>query len=536
LHADEAYYWVYSKYLDWGYFDHPPMVAVFIKIGDFFNHSELSIRMIGIIANTLSIYFLWLIVKKYSENLKLFIVLFLSVLIFHVYSFIITPDSPLFFFAVSFLLVYQKYLEKDDWKLAALLGLICAGLLLSKYHGILIIFFVLISNPALFLRKSFWFAPLIAILAFFPHLYWQYENGFPTIHYHLFDRSASSYKFEYTAQYFLDQVLMMGPLVGWLFFYFGFKQKTDDKFIKALKFIVYGVLIFFFLSTFKGRVQAHWPLIEFIPLFILAYIFISRNTGRSILVKYKWLFVINIVLILLARFLLISTPESLRKVSIFAKYNDFDIWAEEIKEVAGDSYVVFQDGFQEPSLYNFHTNSLNSLSYNSVYYRKNQYDLWPIAQEAFNKRVLVVTKHPVDSMQESHTIHTIKGDFYGTWIDNFQFYPLVNFIPEGNDESWHPSQTRTISFVVENKGSHDVDFLSLKESLILGILKKGKLVETLPLDIDSEPFLLKSNSRQTINFPITAPVEKGKYKYIISIKTDFFPGTRNSQFIKMNVN
>jgi hypothetical protein len=21
---DEAYYWVYSKFLDWGYFDHPP--------------------------------------------------------------------------------------------------------------------------------------------------------------------------------------------------------------------------------------------------------------------------------------------------------------------------------------------------------------------------------------------------------------------------------------------------------------------------------------------------------------------------------
>ena len=28
LFDDEAYYWVYSKFLDWGYFDHPPMVAV----------------------------------------------------------------------------------------------------------------------------------------------------------------------------------------------------------------------------------------------------------------------------------------------------------------------------------------------------------------------------------------------------------------------------------------------------------------------------------------------------------------------------
>ena len=33
LAHDEAYYWMYSKYLSWGYFDHPPMIALIIKIG-----------------------------------------------------------------------------------------------------------------------------------------------------------------------------------------------------------------------------------------------------------------------------------------------------------------------------------------------------------------------------------------------------------------------------------------------------------------------------------------------------------------------
>src|SRR5690606_41643713 len=96
----------------------------------------------GIVAILFSMYFLWLIVSQYTDNIRLFIVLFLSVLIFHVYSFIITPDSPLLFFSVLFLLLYQRYLEKNSFGLAILLGLVCAGLLLSKYHGILIIFFV----------------------------------------------------------------------------------------------------------------------------------------------------------------------------------------------------------------------------------------------------------------------------------------------------------------------------------------------------------------------------------------------------------
>ena len=34
--SDEAYYGLYGRYLDWGYFDHPPMVALLIKISSFF--------------------------------------------------------------------------------------------------------------------------------------------------------------------------------------------------------------------------------------------------------------------------------------------------------------------------------------------------------------------------------------------------------------------------------------------------------------------------------------------------------------------
>jgi hypothetical protein len=30
---DEAYYWIFSQHLDWGYFDHPPMTALLIRAG-----------------------------------------------------------------------------------------------------------------------------------------------------------------------------------------------------------------------------------------------------------------------------------------------------------------------------------------------------------------------------------------------------------------------------------------------------------------------------------------------------------------------
>ena len=32
LLVEEAYYWNYSQHLDWSYLDHPPMVALLIKV------------------------------------------------------------------------------------------------------------------------------------------------------------------------------------------------------------------------------------------------------------------------------------------------------------------------------------------------------------------------------------------------------------------------------------------------------------------------------------------------------------------------
>ena len=57
LLADEAYYWVYRKHISWGYFDHPPMVAVWIFISNFFfENNELSVRFFSAFTFSFTIY------------------------------------------------------------------------------------------------------------------------------------------------------------------------------------------------------------------------------------------------------------------------------------------------------------------------------------------------------------------------------------------------------------------------------------------------------------------------------------------------
>jgi 4-amino-4-deoxy-L-arabinose transferase-like glycosyltransferase len=537
LHPDEAYYWVYAQFLDWGYFDHPPFVAIYIKIGSLLFKNTLGLRLLTVISYTASILLLWQIVKKYGANVKLFIILVSAVLIFHVYAFITTPDVPLLFFSILFLLLYQLYLKEDKTIWAIALGFTAAGLMLSKYHGILLIILVLLSNLKLFTRRTFYITIVLAVVLCLPHLYWQYLNGFPSFYYHLIDRSATPYRFDYTTQYFLDQVLMMGPLVGWLLFYYAYKAKTnEDLFIKALKFVSYGVIIFFFFSTFKGRVQAQWPLIEFTAIFILAYIYAVQHPQHF--KKYKWLFGANIFLIVLARFIIMSFIPGLDKIKFVASFKNFDVWAQEIAKVAQGNPIIFEDGFQQPSYFNFYTQSLNAVAYNSVYYRQTQYDLWPLEDSVQHKKVMLIRAGEA-TLTKQKTINTIKGPFHYTWIDSVQFYPKINFKPIDFSKKWAKNEERTINFTVVNPYDKSINFKTKSHkwpiTLQYGYLKDGKVIEINLLPYAINKINLSPKTAQNISLKIKAPSAEGNYKLFISIKTDPFAGTRNSKMIGMKV-
>ena len=64
LQDDEAYYWVYSQYLDWGYFDHPPMIGLLVKMGYTIFPNELGVRLFPLLLNIFS--FDWLLLRKPS--------------------------------------------------------------------------------------------------------------------------------------------------------------------------------------------------------------------------------------------------------------------------------------------------------------------------------------------------------------------------------------------------------------------------------------------------------------------------------------
>ncbi|TWR24534.1 glycosyltransferase family 39 protein [Mucilaginibacter achroorhodeus] len=536
LHADEAYYWIYSRFLAWGYFDHPPMVAVFIKLGYALFQNEFGVRLLTVCCSSIALYTIWLVVRQYGVRALWFNLIIAGTFIFNIYGFTTTPDVPLFLFTVLFFYFYKKYLEDDNIKLTLLLALIIACLLYSKYHAVLVIGFTIISNPALLKRKSFWLMTGVATLLFLPHILWQVKHGYPTITYHLFDRSEAGYRIDQTLGYIPAQLAMGGPFIGWFIFYAAFRNKATDPFKRGLVVNAAGTFIFFLLNSLKGIVEPHWTLIAFIPLVILALISI-HEAGKP----YTWLMrlaAVNLVFIFVLRACLIFGPAWLRKVDQFKSYYGFKDWAHLVKQKAGDHYVIMSEGFQNPSKYDFYNNTTKGMSYDARDYRRTQFSLWPIEDSLQHKRIYLLLNWNNPAVTRD-TIQNEAGTWFGGWVDDVRTYQKVTIAVNTKEVKAKPGQKLQFDLTITNPYPFAITFanLGVKHPVFL---ETCFFIHTTPVDVqqaggDFNRISLQKGQSALYKITAIAPQKPGKYDLFFSLRTEPFTGSRNSRFIKLIV-
>ncbi|AKA34723.1 ArnT family glycosyltransferase [Flagellimonas lutaonensis] len=448
---DEAYYWYYAQDLAWGYFDHPPMVAFLAKISSFFFDGELGVRFMGCILGVGTFLVLWQLIasKEKHKYVPFFFVLLFSMPLLNAYGFLTLPDTPLLFFTTLFLLIYKKFLERATIGISLALGLVMAALMYSKYHAVLVILFVFLSNVALIRNRFAWLAVATALVCYFPHFAWLYNNDLVTIKYHLFERPNQPYSFEkFTLGYILNLVLVFGLLFPWVYWAL-LKTKAKDRFKKALQFLAYGVILFFFLSSFNRRVQTQWIIVICIPLAILTYeYFLSRPTPR------KWIMRLGLTstaILLFARVGLVHEP----LFPVVYETHGNKEWVNTLKEKAGDIPVVFENSYRRAPMYAFYSGN-TSYSLNNFHYRQNQYSIDDSEEKVQNRRVLYVTKY---AKKGDISYTNARGTlFYGIFIDNFRSYRKLRCLVEDLPIDL---QQDSLMVKVYNPYPHDIDLGNL---------------------------------------------------------------------------
>ncbi len=448
LDPDEAYYWMYSQQLDWGYFDHPPMVALLIKVGSSWLGGALGVRLGSILIFAATLYGLWRLVGEPKERDKLiqFFLLASAMPILQLYGFVATPDSPLLLFSVFFFLQYQAFLEKDSWANTLGLSLIMALLLYSKYHGVLLIFFTVLSNLRLLANPKFYLAGLVGASLYLPHLYWQYIHDFPTFRYHLEGRN-DTYELKYTFNYLLNQLLIFSPFL--LPFIIKLLRKSpQDLLERAFFFVSFGFWAFFFYSTFNGHVEPQWTAILCIPFVVLLYrrYIVEEEEDR----RFRPMVRLTLLLLILIRIgLLFPLP------GVELPFHRAD-WVAELQKEVEDRPVVFIDSYRNPSIYAFYSGQ-PAYTYTDILYRFNQYDIWDHEQEIHDQQILFVG--PKDWEPEVAQIwrHGRK-DFRLAERIHYQVTQKLQVQYQDKDIRWAPGDSIQLPISLYNPYSHNINF------------------------------------------------------------------------------
>jgi 4-amino-4-deoxy-L-arabinose transferase-like glycosyltransferase len=276
----------------------------------------------------------------------------------------------------------KKYFEEENYKTISLLGLSIALLLYAKYHGVLLIFFTIVAIPELFKRKSFYLVALIAFIAFFPHILWQYQHNFSTLRYHFLERPSSAFRIEKSLEYLLLQLLLPGLFVGPVVWYGVFKKKIISNFDRSMKFICIGTVIFFLFSGFNKKIEANWTIFLTIPLIYL--------TNSLQLWTNKWivrLLYVSFSIVVSFRILLTFSPE-LIKIKRLTEFHGWKNWSSMVNQICGHETII-ANTYQIASKLSFYLQKeVDSLNYKS---RKNQFDYWEFEKKNPTEKLCYLT-------------------------------------------------------------------------------------------------------------------------------------------------
>jgi 4-amino-4-deoxy-L-arabinose transferase-like glycosyltransferase len=185
LAPDEDYYLLWAQHLQAGYFDHPPMVAWWIKAGTMLcGNSALGVRLLGPLAGAIGSVLLWDAAEQLAPGRGLIAAALLNAtLLIGAGVIIMTPDTPLLLFWTLGLAALARLIASGNprWWLAV--GLAAGGMLLSKYTALLFIiavFLWLVTSAAGRRRLATpwpWAGMLLALLIFSPNITWNAAHG-----------------------------------------------------------------------------------------------------------------------------------------------------------------------------------------------------------------------------------------------------------------------------------------------------------------------------------------------------------------------
>ena len=300
LGNDEAYYWLYTQKLQWNYFDHPPMVALLVKLFTFnslLDQYPFFLRLGSIVGCAISAWFLFKAVSILHSQRAGFFAAALYNASFYAgvtAGLYVMPDSPqMIFWTFCFWMLARISVDDNNWKTWIFFGIGAGLCIMSKIHGIFIpagvVLFALLYKRAWLKKPQFYLSLIIIAFIISPILFWNIEYDFITYSFHskrvTVDESAikyGSFLKEILHQSFFNNpfnvALIILAVIAWL------KKRIQRTPAISVYFFIGLPLscILLFVSLFRDTVLIHWSGPAYVSLLPVAAIYLAEVSKKIV--------------------------------------------------------------------------------------------------------------------------------------------------------------------------------------------------------------------------------------------------------------
>lgn len=319
LGTDESYYRLYGQLLQWNYFDHPPMVAIWVRaftVNLLLEKFEGFIRLGSVTGCALSTWLMYKLVSQLSTEKAGWFAACLYNASFYTgitAGIFIMPDAPqMIFWTLSLWMIIKITIDDRKWLYWILLGAAAGLCIMSKIHGIFIWFglglYTIFFQREWLKNPRFYVAAMITLLFISPIFIWNINYDFVTYRFHSerVEFDPLSPKWFGIIREFVGQLVLNNPINAILIFIALIKYKELKKSMQALTiFNCIGlpfILVLLAISLYRDTLP-HWSGPAYVALLPLAAINLAKiNQSAAMAALHRWspaLFIISLITFIL---------------------------------------------------------------------------------------------------------------------------------------------------------------------------------------------------------------------------------------------
>ncbi len=304
LLQDEAYYWQWSRHLDWGYYDNTPLMAPVIRLFTLLlGTSELGVRAGATVCALIAGLFIYLLAKRLLGPVAALasVVLANVVPLFAAGSVIMTQDPvQLALWAAALYVVQRALTDRPKWWIGA--GILAGLAAQAKLNALLLlpsIFLYLLLSPSArerwLRRPEPYGAGVIALAILAPFLWWNHthENAF-WIHAHAMSSRGTGHDgLKWVGRFLGDQAVLMSPFVFLTYLYVLYdglnrglkKQDEAALFLWCPTAVAFAAIV---VTALKSKVEGNWAVDSYISGLILTAAVLVRCWESRVIAKRVW--------------------------------------------------------------------------------------------------------------------------------------------------------------------------------------------------------------------------------------------------------